>query len=146
MTPASTRSTASTTIGWLLGFIAALLMTILPLLSQPNRCVSILANGGSVRFYSILGCLGVAWAMSACAENPSHLNMTYLDRYADPNPTLASILECHGFSCSETSRATLNREAWRRVTAAFVPRARNAQTERHQIAHGVALIQLLVGQ
>ena len=103
-------------------------MTILPLLSQPNRCVSIWPTGGSVRFYSILGCLGVAWAMSACAENPSHLNMTYLDRYADPNPTLASILECHGFSCSETSRATLNREAWRRVTAAFVPRARNAQT------------------
>jgi len=102
--------------------------------------------GASVRFCSILGLLGVAWAMSACAENPSHLNTTYLDRYADANPTLASILECHGFSCSETSRATLNREAWRRVAAAFVPRARNAQTERRQIAHGVALIQLLVGQ
>ena len=39
--------------------------------------------------------------ISACAENPSHLNTTYLDRYADPNPTLTSILECHGFSCSE---------------------------------------------
>jgi hypothetical protein len=40
----------------------------------------------------------------------------------------------------------LSRDAWRRVAAAFVPRARNAQTERRQIAHGVALIQLLVGQ
>jgi hypothetical protein len=54
---------------------------------------------GSVRIYGIFGFLGAAWLMSACAENPSHLNTTYLDRYADPNPTLASILECHGFSC-----------------------------------------------
>src|SRR5262249_58363796 len=100
----------------------------------------------SVRFGSILALLGMAWVMSACAENPGHLNTTYLDRYADPNPTPASILECHGFRCSETSRATLNREAWRRVTAAFVPRARNAQTERRQIAQGAALIQISFGQ
>jgi hypothetical protein len=94
----------------------------------------------------IFGWLGVAWVMSACAENPSHLNTTYLDRYADPNPTLTSVLECHGFSCSETSRAALNRDAWRHVAAVFAPRARDARTERRQIAHGVALIQLLVGQ
>ena len=99
-----------------------------------------------MRFFSILGWLGMAWVMSACAENPSHLNTTYLDRYADSNPTPASILECHGFSCSETSRATLNRDAWRRVGAVFVPRARDAQTERRQIARAVALTQLLVGQ
>jgi hypothetical protein len=95
---------------------------------------------------SILGLLGMAWVISACAESPSHLNTTYLDRYADPNPTLASVLECHGFSCSETSRATLNRDAWRQVAAVYVPRAKDARTERRQIAHGVALIQLLVGQ
>jgi len=88
----------------------------------------------------------MAWVMSACAENPSHLNTSYLDRYADPNPTLASILECHGFSCSETSRVTLKRDAWRQVAAVFAPRAKDAPTERRQIAHGVALIQLLVGQ
>jgi len=102
--------------------------------------------GVSVRFCSILGWLGMAWVMSACAENPSHLNTAYLDRYADPNPVPTSVLECHGFSCSETSRATLNRDAWRRVAAVFVPRAKDAQTERRQIAHAVALIQLLVGQ
>src|ERR1700740_3052680 len=95
---------------------------------------------------SILGLLGMAWVISACAESPSHLNTTYLDHYADPNPTLASILECHGFSCSETSRATLNRDTWPRVAGVFVPRAKDAQTERRQIAHAVALIQLLVGQ
>ena len=95
---------------------------------------------------SIPGLLGMAWVISACAENPSHLNTTYLDRYADPNPTLSSVLECHGFSCSETSRATLNRDAWRQVAAVYVPRAKDARTERRQIAHGVALIQLLVGQ
>ena len=95
---------------------------------------------------SILGLLGMAWVISACAENPSHLNTTYLDRYADPNPTLSSVLECHGFSCSETSRATLNRDAWRQVAAVYVPRAKDARTERRQIAHGVAMIQVLVGQ
>jgi len=84
--------------------------------------------------------------MSACVENPSHLNATYLDRYADPNPILTSVLECHGFSCSETSRVALNRDAWRQVAAVFAPRAKDAPTERRQIAHGVALIQLLVGQ
>jgi hypothetical protein len=99
-----------------------------------------------VRFYGIFACLGIAWVMSACADNPSHLNTIYLDRYAERNPTLASVLECHGFNCSETSRAALNGDAWRRVAAAFLPRAKDAQTERRQIAHGVALIQLLVGQ
>ena len=64
-------------------------------------------GGRSVRFYEIFGCLGMAWVMSACAENPSHLNTTYLDRYADPNPTLASILECHGFSCTVRHRVPL---------------------------------------
>jgi len=99
-----------------------------------------------VQFSSILAWLGVALVMSACAENPSHLNTTYLDRYADPNPMPASVLECHGFSCSERSRAALNRDAWRRVMTVFVPRAKDAPTERRQIARGVALIQLLVGQ
>jgi hypothetical protein len=69
-----------------------------------------------VRFCSILGWLGMAWIMSACAENPSHLSTTYLDRYADPNPMPASILECHGFNCSETSRASLNRGVSRRFS------------------------------
>jgi hypothetical protein len=99
-----------------------------------------------VRFYGVFGWLGMASVISACAENPSHLNTNYLDRYADPNPTLASILECHGFNCSETSRAALKRDAWRHVEALFVPRAKDAQTERRQVAHAVALIQLLVGQ
>jgi hypothetical protein len=103
-------------------------------------------RGLSVQFRSILAWLSAAWVLSACAENPSHLNTTYLDRYADPNPKLASVLECHGFSCSETSRATLNRDAWRRVATVFVPRAKDAPTERRQIAHAVALLQLLVGR
>jgi hypothetical protein len=99
-----------------------------------------------VQFSGIICCMGVALVTSACAGNPSHLNTTYLDRYADPNPMLTSVLECHGFSCSETSRAALNRDAWRRVAAVFVPRAKDAPSERRQIAHGIALIQLLVGR
>ncbi len=90
--------------------------------------------------------IGMMLGMSACAQNSLNLNTTFLDRYADQDPTTASILECHGFSCSQTSRASLSRESWRRIAARFVPRAKDAQSERRQIAHAVALMQLLVGQ
>lgn len=99
-----------------------------------------------MRVCSILGWIGLALAMAACAPNPMGQNTTYLDRYAEQNPSPTSILECHGFSCSETSRANLSDESWHRVASTFVPRAKNAQSERRQISHAVALMELLVGQ
>ncbi len=102
--------------------------------------------GGVMRVCPVLILIGGALGMSACAQNPMNSNTTFLDRYAEQNPTTTSILECHGFSCSETSRASLSRDSWRRIAATFVPRAKDAQSERRQIAHAVALMQLLVGQ
>jgi hypothetical protein len=83
--------------------------------------------------------------MGACTGNPNHLNTTYLDSFAERNPTLASFVECHGFGCAEASRVGVSSDGWRRVAAAFKPRAKDAQTERRQIAHAVALMELVVG-
>jgi len=95
--------------------------------------------------WSILKGLGLALALSACAANPNHLNSVYLDRFAAPNPTPAEFTVCHGFGCTEKSPAALSSEQWRRVAAVFKPRAKNAPAERQQIAHGVAMIQTMVG-
>jgi hypothetical protein len=102
-------------------------------------------GGPSVRFSCVLAWLGAALVVSACAQNPERLNTTFLDRYVDSNPTLAAFQECHGFSCSETSRVSLNRAEWSRVVAVFRPSAKDARTERRRIAEAVALMQRLVG-
>ena len=95
--------------------------------------------------WSVLRWLTVALAVSACAENADHLQTVYLDRFATPNPMLTEFTVCHGFNCIERSYATLSKDQWRRVTAVFKPRAKNAQLERQQIARGVALIETIVG-
>jgi hypothetical protein len=89
--------------------------------------------------------VAAALTLCACAQNANHLNTVYLDRFATPDPTLAQFTVCHGFNCTERSHATLNIKQWRQVAAVFRPRAKNAQSERQQIAHGVALIERLVG-
>jgi hypothetical protein len=98
-----------------------------------------------MRLWRILGFLSVAMAVSACAENANRLQTFYLDRFATPNPTLSEFTVCHGFSCTERSPATISGDQWRRVTAVFKPRAKNARHERQQIARGVAVIQTIVG-
>ena len=98
-----------------------------------------------VRLSRLLIWLPVALAVSACADNSNHLQTFYLDRFATPNPTLSGFTVCHGFYCAERSHATMDEDQWRRVTAVFKPRAKNARLERHQIARGVALIQTIVG-
>jgi hypothetical protein len=84
-------------------------------------------------------------AVSACAENANHLQNFYIDRFATPNPTLSGFTVCHGFYCAERSPATISEHQWRRVTAIFKPRAKNAQLERQQIVRAVALIETIVG-
>jgi hypothetical protein len=83
--------------------------------------------------------------LSACAANPHNLDTTFLDRYAEPNPTPASFLECRGFGCGLSSRVSLNDVAWRRVTAVFKPPVKDARSERQRIAQGIVLMQRLVG-
>ena len=96
---------------------------------------------------TILRVLAAALALSACAQvDANHLSTTYLDRFATPNPTLAEFPVCHGFGCTVVSRASLSKDAWRRVVAIFQPPAKDAQAERPRIGRGVALIQLMVGQ
>lgn len=89
--------------------------------------------------------VGAALALSACGQDPYHLNTTYLDLYVAPDPSPAGFIECHGFGCAETSRAALSDADWRRVAAAFDPPAADAGAERRQIAQAVALMQLVVG-
>lgn len=98
-----------------------------------------------MRLWRILGFLSVAMAVSACAENANQLQTFYLDRFATPNPTLSEFTVCHGFNCSERSPAIISGGQWRRVTAVFKPRAKNARHERQQIAQALAVIQTIVG-
>jgi hypothetical protein len=98
-----------------------------------------------VRICSFVGWLGASLVVSACAQYPHNQSTTFLDRYAEPNPTPARFLECHGFSCAETSRVSLNRKEWQRVAAVFKSPAKDAQAERRRIAQAVALMQHIVG-
>ena len=98
-----------------------------------------------VRLSRLLIWLPVALAVSACADNSNHLQTFYLDQFATPNPAPSGFTVCHGFYCAERSPATISDDQWRRVTAVFKPRAKNARHERQQIARGVALIQTIVG-
>jgi hypothetical protein len=102
-------------------------------------------RGLGMRLWRTLRWLSVTLAVSACAENAKNLQTHYLDQFATPNPTLTDFTVCHGFYCSERSPATISEDQWRRVTAVFKPRAKNARHERQQIARGVALIQTIVG-
>ena len=98
-----------------------------------------------MNLFRLLGCLVTALAVSACASNSLNLSTTFIDRYAEPNPTPASFVECRGFGCAETARVSLNDAAWRRVTAIFKPPAKDALSERRKIAQAVVLMQRLVG-
>jgi len=89
--------------------------------------------------------IAIALLVSACAENPNHLTSVYLDRFATADPTPAEFTVCHGFGCAERANAGLSTTEWRKVVASFQPRAKNAETERQQVAQAVALIERLVG-
>jgi hypothetical protein len=84
-------------------------------------------------------------AVSACAANDNHLQDFYLERFANPNPTLTDFSVCHGFYCAERSPATISDDQWRLIAAVFKPRAKNARQERHQIVRAVAMIETIVG-
>ncbi len=98
-----------------------------------------------MRMGRIVALLAAALAISACAHNGEQLSSTYLNRYARANPTPAAFTECHGFGCAEVSNVSLSPRQWQRVAAVFRPRAANAQAERRQIAHAIALMQRMVG-
>ena len=98
-----------------------------------------------MRLWRALMWLSLALGISACAENSNNLQSFYIDQFADPNPTLSGFTVCHGFYCAERSPASISEDQWRRVTAIFKTRAKDARAERHQISRGVAMIQTIVG-
>lgn len=104
-------------------------------------------GGRAVRIFAVLSWLAAALAVSACVQTDAdHLSDTYLNHFATPHPTLAEFPVCHGFGCTMVSRASLSKDAWRRVIAVFRPPPKGAQAERQRIARAAALIQVLVGE
>lgn len=99
-----------------------------------------------MRTCRVLGSLVAALVLSACAQNQHHQSTTFLDQFAEPNPTPSHFIECHGFGCAVRSRVALNKKEWQRVAAVFRPRPKDARTERQRIAHAVSLMQQLVGK
>src|SRR5262249_27735743 len=99
-----------------------------------------------MRLWRILRWLSVALAVSACAQNPYHLNTFYLDRFATPNPTLGEFRVCHGFGCAEVSHASLSKDEWRRGAAVFAPPSQDAEAERRRVARGGGPRRPLVGE
>lgn len=98
-----------------------------------------------MRTCRMVGFLLAALAVSACAQNPEHQSITFLDSHAESNPTPASFRECHGFNCSVASRVSLSPKQWQRVAAVFKPAAKNAKVERRQVSQAVSLMHHLVG-
>ena len=96
-----------------------------------------------MRTWRTLRWLSVALAVSACAENANHLQTVYLDHFATLNPTLSEFTVCRGFYCTERLHATISKDQWRRVTAVFKPRAKNARHSGSK-SRGVALIEPLL--
>jgi hypothetical protein len=88
---------------------------------------------------------GAALLLSGCMQSAHNQSTTFLDRYAELNPTLAHFRECHGFSCAESSSVSLTAREWQRVTAVFKPQVNNAAAERRRIAQAVMVMRRLVG-
>lgn len=103
-----------------------------------------------MRIVTAFGLIAAALTLSACVTasgggGGGSLSAEYLTRYAEPNPTPASFLECHGFGCAVTSRVSLSAAEWGKVRAELRPPAHNARAERVKIVRAVAQMQKIVG-
>lgn len=69
------------------------------------------------------------------------------DRYYDKRnitpPTLQSFPSCRGYGCTYIDKVSLNKRDWRAITKLFP--AKNAATERAQIAKAIGLFEQKVG-
>jgi hypothetical protein len=98
-----------------------------------------------VRLLTCLAPLALAACITSSGGGDAPLSSEYISRYAEPSPTPASFIECHGFSCAERSRVSLSAAEWAKVKAPLTPPARDARTERARIANAVAAMQTIVG-
>ena len=99
-----------------------------------------------MRVRDVFSGLCAALALSGCVtQNAQHQTTTFLDSYAQSEPTLASFRECHGFACSSSSTVSLTPQEWSKVVAVMRPPAKDAKAERRKISVAVATMRMLVG-
>jgi len=89
--------------------------------------------------------LALAGCVTSSGGGDAPLSSEYLGRYAETNPTPASFIECHGYSCAERSHVSLSAAEWGKVKAQLAPPAHDARAERAKIARAVAVMQTIVG-
>jgi len=89
--------------------------------------------------------LALAGCVTSSGGGDAPLSSEYLGRYAETNPTPASFIECHGYSCAERSHVSLSAAEWGKVKAQLAPPAHDARAERAKIARAVAVMQGIVG-
>ena len=89
--------------------------------------------------------LALAGCITSSGGGDAPLSAEYLSRYAETNPTPASFIECHGYSCAERSRVSLSAAEWGRVKAQLAPPAHDARAERAKVARAIAVMQKIVG-
>jgi len=77
----------------------------------------------------------ISLALAACAGAP----------VPEPPPTPRHIPVCWGFGCAQRAAVSLSDAEWQRVRAHFSPTARDAATERAQLARAVGELERVVG-
>lgn len=83
-----------------------------------------------------------AW-VSACSVVPAS---KFVERYGDPDPTPESLTLCEGYSCHFGTRVLLTPQEWQEVKADFGPPAKDAASEREQVARAVETLDYLVAR
>jgi hypothetical protein len=86
---------------------------------------------------------GLALLVSGCSVIPAS---KFVDRYGEPNPTPENLTLCEGYSCRFGTHVALSPAEWTQVKALFEPPAKEAATERDQVARAVETLDLLVAQ
>lgn len=80
----------------------------------------------------------------SCASGP-HSHESYLHGRNVPLPSRDAFYHCHGYGCKIVSEIKLTDKDWQQIMRLFRPKAKNAETERAQIAKAVGLLERLVG-
>ena len=68
-----------------------------------------------------------------------------LGRYPDPDASPSRFIVCHGYGCLEQTTVGLRDHEWNTVRQIFKTKSTTAESERHQIAQAIALIEQYTG-
>ncbi len=83
-------------------------------------------------------------ALTACSGAPGDYK-SYLQSREIGLSTPESIRHCHAYGCQRISNINITKKDWRKITAIFRPRAKNAAAERLKIAKAIGLFERTVG-